>query len=140
MLCIFELFVLQTALLARGYSVIMLRSPLVIFVSIAVVAKGSTLFPNSASVAEITNVNPAVNTVVKSHSKGRSWHKARAILTARSTCATIFRYASSPGPHSRWCFRRAAAFCWCTCLCCVNKHGNHRTLTTLRLSFYCSIR
>ena len=53
----------------------MLHRPLVIFVSIAVVAKGSTLFPNSASVAEITNVNPAVNTVVKSHSKGRSWHK-----------------------------------------------------------------
>ena len=25
--------------------------------------------------AEITNVNPAVNKVVKSHSKGRSWHK-----------------------------------------------------------------
>lgn len=43
--------------------------------SVAVLVKGSTLFANSASVAEITNVNPAVNTVVKSHSKGRSWHK-----------------------------------------------------------------
>ena len=43
--------------------------------SVAVLVKGSALFANSVSVAEITNVNPAVSKVVKSHSKGRSWHK-----------------------------------------------------------------